>query len=187
MPIRRTGLIGAVGALSIALSVNSPAQVQNLRASRAIEIFTDSCAASVSDTSKLRDYLKSHYKRFPTAEREKLLLDGADGQVWYTGDAHLRDNQGIFSYDNGDCAVVATAPHDAAIAVFNGFIAQLKTTSKSVQLLGDTGEPDQPSDETKISYLVTTPSDMRVQYVLTMSTDRSNAQIIRLMAAPARK
>lgn len=98
---RATAILAALLAGAI-LSIEALAQ--DARVSRAIDIYADTCAAYVGAPDKLRAHLASAFQRLPRAD-EQRLLGGQGGQIWRTPRAS--EPFGVFSYDDGDCQVVA--------------------------------------------------------------------------------
>ncbi len=98
---RTTAILAALFAGAI---LSTSAQAQDARVSRAIDIYADSCAAYVGAPDRLRAHLASAFQRLPRADEQRLMA-GQPGQIWRTPQAG--EPFGVFSYDDGDCQVVA--------------------------------------------------------------------------------
>lgn len=159
------------------------AQAQDARVNRATDIYADTCAAYVGAPEKLRAHLTASFQRLKHADEQRLLA-GQAGQIWRTPQAS--EPFGVFSYDNGDCQVVAD---DIAVEpmrqAFRALMAKLARDASVVanqdQVLTQNGE--------QISSLLYTlqprqGAQHQTTYLLQITRSAQGERRLRLIVAP---
>lgn len=174
-----------IAALALALCAATQAGAQEDRVGRILKIYTESCGQFVGAPPELRAHLAQNYVRFSTSEERHFLM-GRPGQLWHTPERDPRTQFGIYSFDDGECAVIGNdVPADTMRSALATLMAKLaKATHVRVQLRSDIRQGN-TSNETRImTFAAANPQARRgVEYVL-ITERTADGDLARLSTTP---